>query len=363
MILESVRWKRDLARYARDLRHIQGMKRIRASSRARLEKCCMIGFYIVRKLTEAFQPIKIGSSSVPIFTYSPTGSAFDEWYWPEIGEYFDLQNPMRANIQLSRLCHEFIHSRIFTPCIDAKGLRGVFVVSEHKKRERLLRVDVDEVIEIFERLARSRKFYLRIGPVQKSVRLLEFKREPEIKMTHYLTAVILALLLPPLTLAQSADSILIGNAQIRSGMSRQAVLEALSSFDVRRIAVIDKTHIRYEPCEGETVTCNVAPLGETGKRVIASISFKSGRLDSVVKPLDQDFDEQQSVPFARAVYSAIAALVGDGKRYCTLDTGQTDGPKGYTKAAFIACGQRTIVIQLNQWDEHGGSVFLEERYQ
>jgi hypothetical protein len=51
-------------------------------------------------------------------------------------------------------------------------------------------------------------------------------------------------------------------------------------------------------------------------------------------------------------------MPGEGRR--EVKTG-SEGPKGYTKAAFIMCGQRIIAIQLNQSDAHGASVLLEER--
>lgn len=76
MILASTPWKRELARYARDLRRIKKMKRIGDPARAKLEQCCMIGFYIARKLTEAFQPVKIGALCLPVLTFKSTSESY-----------------------------------------------------------------------------------------------------------------------------------------------------------------------------------------------------------------------------------------------------------------------------------------------
>lgn len=170
--------------------------------------------------------------------------------------------------------------------------------------------------------------------------------------------ILVTLVIPSAMLGQPSDSIPVGETRLRLGMSRQAVLTALSSYEVRKADYSSGT-MKYRLCEGENVFCSVFRMGHTGENEIASLEFTDDRLTLVTKLLNQG-EELQGVLLARALYSAFATLLNDGKRTCVIDATQNEGPKGYYRAAFVICGGRTIVIQVNQSDS-GPSVFLEER--
>lgn len=157
---------------------------------------------------------------------------------------------------------------------------------------------------------------------------------------------------------QSSDAIAVGDVRLSLGMPRQAVLKALSPYVVRQADLSSGT-LKYRLCDGEDVSCSVFHMGGPGEHEIASLLFKDNRLTFVSKPLNGG-EEQQGVSLADALYSAFATLLGEGKKACVIDAGQNDGPKGYSRFAFVICGERSIVIQVNHVDS-GPSVFLEER--
>jgi hypothetical protein len=174
----------------------------------------------------------------------------------------------------------------------------------------------------------------------------------------YAQLFVLTSLTSALMLGQSVTSITIGETRVSLGMARQDVIKALSSYKVRMIDHVDpgRGAVTYRPCEDDNLLCSVLQIDGAG--AVASLRFKAGRLIEVHKDLNAGHEEE-GVPLARALYSAIAGLVNEGKKTCTIDTSQIDGPKGSARTAFVICGERSISIQVN---EGGGpsSVFLSE---
>jgi hypothetical protein len=130
----------------------------------------MVGCYMVRKLEDAFQPVRSKTLSLPIMTFGNTEGDYHTWHWPKIRKHFNLNRPQKQSVSVRQLCNEVIHSRVFTPCYDATRLRGVFVVSDYNQSKRVLLIDLEGLARLFERVARSNKFYLRVGRVERMVR-------------------------------------------------------------------------------------------------------------------------------------------------------------------------------------------------
>ncbi len=155
---------------------------------------------------------------------------------------------------------------------------------------------------------------------------------------------------------QSSSYMAFGDTRLSVGMARQEVLKALSAYQVRMVDLTSGT-LKYRLCDGDNASCNVLQL--QGSKQIGSVRFQDGRLIEVHKYSLGEREEEQGVPLARAFYSAIATLVDEGRKACTINTSQIDGRKGYARTAFVICGERSISIQVNQ-SEALSSVSLSE---
>jgi hypothetical protein len=135
---------------------------------------------------------------------------------------------------------------------------------------------------------------------------------------------------------QSDDSIVLGGDRFRLGMPKDQVLKLLTSyFDVQ-----GTPGGRNTPCDS---SCSVIEPGGPPYKFVASVSFKDGRLSSVIRHWSPD-DQQAAVPYARALWGAISSLVKDGKTVCTIAAGQNESSRG----AFITCGDRQIHVSIDR---------------
>jgi hypothetical protein len=173
-------------------------------------------------------------------------------------------------------------------------------------------------------------------------------------MRPFILSLGLLALLP--VFGQTADTILVGSVRLKLGMSRPEVLTALAPYEVRITEVRADGGLDYRPCEGESVVCNAAEIGQTGKGTIGTLIFRGNVLVQVIKTLNEG-REQYGVELAQKLYSVIAMLVSERRVACSLDatTGQD------VRTAFISCGERTIAISLPRQFNQAGLVFLEER--
>jgi hypothetical protein len=168
---------------------------------------------------------------------------------------------------------------------------------------------------------------------------------------YRLFLLVAALTTPGLFGQQTSDSITIGGDRFRLGMPRDQVLTRLaSSFDV------SGTGGRTSLCES---SCWVWERGGPPSRVVANVVFKNGRLSIVTKSWEPD-DQQTFVPFARSVYSVIAAFVKDGKTECAIKADQNEGPGFENRSAFIICGDRKVEVSVLRDDKLGEIATITE---
>jgi hypothetical protein len=141
----------------------------------------------------------------------------------------------------------------------------------------------------------------------------------------------------------TVDSVRVGPTLLTLGMLRDEALEQLMR--------------EYEVRENATRTASFESWlvwTKNMKTYVANVNLKDGRLSSVIKPWGPS-DEHRGVPLAHALYGAISELIGDGRRTCKLDVGETSGPGWTSKGAFIICGERHIAIDiLRSEDRHIG---------
>jgi len=154
MIFESAYWKRDLVRRASLLGRNMAQRRWSEASFAKFEQTVMIGFYSVRKLVEA---AKLTDALVrePVSTrrYLSKGIPVTRFNSHRLEELYDLDSPARRDLSLLDLCHQFVHSYVFTPVLDESSrLTAIWIASDRQRSRALIGVDVKTVIGIFEKV-------------------------------------------------------------------------------------------------------------------------------------------------------------------------------------------------------------------
>ena len=158
MIFESAYWKDDLLRRSSLLKQYMGQKRWSGASFAKLEQTVMIGFYSIRKLVEATKLTNaLTGASVSMRRYPSRGKPVTRLNKHKVDQLYDLDAPEKQNLALLDLCHQFVHSYIFTPVLDESGgLSAVWVASDHQRSRALFEIEVKTMIGIFEKVGNDK---------------------------------------------------------------------------------------------------------------------------------------------------------------------------------------------------------------
>jgi hypothetical protein len=150
MIHNSAYWKDDLLRSADALERRLTQSRWYPATFADVEKTIMIGFYEVRKLIEASKlDDKTSKQRMPLLKYRSTGKAVTRMNWTRYWELYDLQ-------PLVELCHQFVHSYIFTcEFSEVNAFTSVLVSSERERNRHLYCVSIPVIVGLFRAAGKS----------------------------------------------------------------------------------------------------------------------------------------------------------------------------------------------------------------
>lgn len=154
MIWESHFWKDDLLKQAANLRKRKAQRRWPESSFAKLEQTVMLGFYSVRKLHEA---IKLSTATmeqeISLIAYPWVGKNVTRLNWHRLHELYDLDSATTENHDVLFLCHQFVHSFVFTVAFDDNdSLDGIMFASDRQRHIALLQISIDQIISLFEQV-------------------------------------------------------------------------------------------------------------------------------------------------------------------------------------------------------------------
>ena len=157
MIYESHYWKDDLLRSAKSLESRVAQKRWHQATFASVERTVMIGFYSLRKLIESSKiDDKISNFSVPLTGYPATSKLVTRKNWTNWWELYDLNQPRSCKLKLVLLCHQFIHSYVFSCDFLENGqFAGVLVSSDRERNRVLYSISITEIVRIFEAAGQS----------------------------------------------------------------------------------------------------------------------------------------------------------------------------------------------------------------
>ncbi|WP_339612680.1 hypothetical protein [uncultured Rubinisphaera sp.] len=137
---------------AANLRKRKRQMRWPESSYAKLEQTIMLGFYSIRKLHES---TKLSNSTmdqdVPLIAFPATGKLITIRNWHHLDSLYKLEAPKSENRKLLFICHQFIHSYVFSPVFDNDDkLEGVLFASDRQRNSALLQISIDQIAQIFE---------------------------------------------------------------------------------------------------------------------------------------------------------------------------------------------------------------------
>src|SRR5258706_5011230 len=163
MIHESHYWKEDLIKSAASLERRLKQQRWYDGTFADVEKKVMLGFYAIRKLTEAHKiDDKTSGQSLSVTAFPSTGKLVTRNNWRRWWELYDLEDPRKTKMQLLPLCHQFVHSYVFSCAFDeARALDSVFVSSDRERNRMLFGVPISEVIRVFKSVGKNYPNYYR----------------------------------------------------------------------------------------------------------------------------------------------------------------------------------------------------------
>lgn len=154
MIWESQYWKDDLLKNAAALRKRTTQKRWAEPSLARLEQSIMLGFYGVRKLHEAAKlSTATMTQQVSVKAFPWLGKNVTKLNWHRLDELYDFASGAPQSQDLLFVCHQFVHSFIFTTAFNEDGrLDAILFASDRQRHKALLSISIGQVISAFEQV-------------------------------------------------------------------------------------------------------------------------------------------------------------------------------------------------------------------
>jgi len=153
MIAESQYWKDPLLEMAERLVSLKTIGDLSEGKLVQIERDVFIGFYSVRKLFEAIAKVTDATKAMKVHFVSHPNRQFVTWpNSHKFDELYDFSVSKEEYRDVVFVCGRIIHSFIFCPCVDEHGLAGIIFTSDTDRQSRIYYMDIDEVINIFERV-------------------------------------------------------------------------------------------------------------------------------------------------------------------------------------------------------------------
>jgi hypothetical protein len=156
MIAESEYWKKPLLAAGKRLRRFKSAQRLSNRSLVQIERDVFLRFYSIRKLFDTLKVTDaIKAAEVRISSHANVKPAT----WrnrDDIASCYDLGAAVQEARPIRFICNKFIHSFVFVPRVGERGgLDGLYFTSDQEKDRKLFLIDIDSVIEIFERVGEN----------------------------------------------------------------------------------------------------------------------------------------------------------------------------------------------------------------
>ncbi len=151
MIKDPRYWRRELIKTAEQLERRQHQRRWNEISFSRTEQSVMIAFYGIRKILEARKASpKVLAASVRIMEYPRRPNCGAEVIGPILQAYFDLDHPKKRDRDLFFICHQVVHSYIFSIAVGySSGFEGIYFASDRLRNKCLFFIAAQTLIKVF----------------------------------------------------------------------------------------------------------------------------------------------------------------------------------------------------------------------
>lgn len=126
----------------------------------KVEKFFFTSFFIIRKLLEA----KKLSNSVCKLTINclaypkiPRPPKLLDYYGHacDINKNYDLNSQLNVTLTLNNLCNLFVHSYIFSPCIEEESFNYIFINSTNTRNRYCYLINIIEIFKIIKKVAKD----------------------------------------------------------------------------------------------------------------------------------------------------------------------------------------------------------------
>jgi hypothetical protein len=151
VIWDSVPWREELLRVAERLERRKKQRRWTERTSFLVERDVMTSAYAVRKLNEARKiSDQLVAKKFKVVRYELVGRVLDHYRY-EFWESFDLESPTDAEVSLTFLCNQIIHSFVWAISVteDEELFNGIFVSSDRERRKFLYFIGVDLLVSLF----------------------------------------------------------------------------------------------------------------------------------------------------------------------------------------------------------------------
>jgi len=112
----------------------------------------MVGFYSVRKLIEARKlSDSLVAREIDVTLYpSVSGARITLLNWHKLDRHYDFDTPEQGSLRVGLLCHQFVHSYVFTPGFSEVGeLDSILFASDWERKKRLHSIELGTIVDLF----------------------------------------------------------------------------------------------------------------------------------------------------------------------------------------------------------------------
>ena len=154
MIKDPSYRRRDLIETADGLERRRHQLRWNEISFSRTEQSIMTAFYGIRKMLETKKTSpNVLAASVSIVAYRRRPDSDNEVVAPILQVYFDLEHPKKCDLDLLFICHQVIHSYIFSIAVGfSSGFEGIYFASDRLRSKHLFFITAQTLGNVFRRV-------------------------------------------------------------------------------------------------------------------------------------------------------------------------------------------------------------------
>jgi hypothetical protein len=156
MIWNSELWKKELSGIACWLSDVTNKRYQSEKLIFNLEKSIFVGFYIIRKLSEAKTiSDETCNFNMKLISYRSLGKPVTFMNWHRVDELYNFSKPKAQNVLLCKVCNQLIHSYVFIPVTTSRTgpVKSILFCSDWKRNQRIYELEIKDIVKIFKLVA------------------------------------------------------------------------------------------------------------------------------------------------------------------------------------------------------------------